>query len=240
MPSQADHITPTRLGPHPPWWYWLFRQLVRIIARVLFRIRVVGAENIPGGNYIVIANHLSWVDPFLLLMALPPAPRLYFIGPLQALNQGWKGWMVRTFDVMIAFERGAAFVGKEMLATSLLLLRKGAVLGLFPEGHLGHREGELEPLLRGIGHLVLKADCPVLPIALSGVQELYLRKPITIVIGKPFRVATEGHDRHAQVDAAVAQIAQALGDLIPPYVEHKPRIKLWRRLTYLLDRTPPP
>jgi 1-acyl-sn-glycerol-3-phosphate acyltransferase len=239
MTSQADHITPTRLGPHPPWWYLLFRQFVRIVARVLFRVRVVGAENIPDGNYIVIANHLSWADPFLLLTVLPPAPRLYFIGPLQALNQGWKGWMVRTFDVMIAFERGAAWVGKDMLKTSLLVLQKGAVLGLFPEGHLGPREGELEPLQRGIGHLVLKANCPVLPFALSGVQELYLRKPITVVIGKPFRVAAEGYGRHAEVDAAIARITDELRGLIPPYIEHKPRIKVWRRLTYLLDRTSP-
>jgi 1-acyl-sn-glycerol-3-phosphate acyltransferase len=238
--NKPERVTPTRLGSHPPWWYLLFRLFVRVEGHILFRLRVVGAENIPRGNYVVIANHLSWVDPFLLVMVLPPEPRLYFIGPLQALNEGWKAWMVRTFDVMIAFERGAAWIGKEMLKTALLVLREGAVLGLFPEGRLGSREGELQPLQRGVAHLVLKSDSPVLPIALSGVQELYLRKPITVIIGKPFRVATQGFDRHAEVDAAVEQITKELRELIPPYVEHKPIIKLWRRLTYLLDRTPPP
>lgn len=240
MTSQAEHITPIRLGPHPPWWYRLFRWFIWVAARLLFRVHVVGTANIPRGNYIVIANHLSWVDPFLLMMVLPAAPRLYFIGPLQALNRGWKGWMVRTFDVMIAFERGATWVGKEMLKASLRVLESGALLGLFPEGHIGPSEGELEPLQRGIGHLVLKADCPVLPVALSGVRELYLRKPITVVVGKPFRIATPGLDRHAEVDAALEQISHELRDLIPPYSEPHPRIKVWRRLTYLLDRTPPP
>lgn len=240
MSSQHERVTPTRLGPNPPWWYTLFRLFVNIVARVLFRVRIQGRANIPSGNYIVIANHLSWVDPFLLMMVLPPKPRMYYIGPYQAMNKGWKAWMVRTFDVMIAFERGATWVGKEMFKTSLLVLERGAVLGLFPEGRIGAREGELQPLQRGTGHLALRAGCPVLPIALSGVRELYLRKPIAIIVGKPFVIATQGLDRHGDVDAAVEQITKNLKDLIPPYTDPKPRFKLWTHLTYLLDDAPPP
>lgn len=240
MAARKDAFTPTRLDRRAPWWYFLFRGFFRLAARVLFRFRVVGMENVPKGNYIAIANHLSWVDPFLLMGVLPPEPRMYFIGPVQAANQGWKAWLIHTFDVMVAFERGATWVGKEMFKTSLQVLQTGAVLGLFPEGKIGPQEGELLPLQRGIGHLVLKAGCPVLPVALSGVRELYLKKPVTVTVGKPFRIATQGLDRHGDVDTALAQITQELRDLIPPYVEHKPRIKIWRHLTYLLDRTPPP
>ncbi len=236
----TDRITPTRLGPHPPWWYVLFRLFCRLTAHLLFRLRVDGRENIPKGNYIVIANHLSWIDPFLLVLALPSEPRLYFIGPFQAINAGWKGWILRTFDVMVAFERGATWQGKQMFKTSLEILHDGAVLGLFPEGKIGPREGELEPLQRGIGHLVLRAECPVLPVAFSGVRELYLRKQVTVVVGKPFQVTATGSDRHAEVDAAVERIAHELRSLIPPYVEPHPRVKLWRHLTYLLDKAPPP
>ncbi len=238
--SKTEAFTPTRPGPRPPWWYILFRLFLQVAARLLFRLQIEGTENIPKGNYIVIANHLSWIDPFLLMLALPSRPRLYFIGPVQALNMGWKAWAMRTFDVMVPFKRGAIWQGKEMFKTSLEVLQNGASLGLFPEGRIGPREGALQPLQRGIGHLVLKADCPVLPVALSGVRELYLRKSVTIVVGQPFRLASAGTDRHAEVDAAVARIARALRELIPPYVEPRPRIKVWRRLTYLLDRTPPP
>jgi 1-acyl-sn-glycerol-3-phosphate acyltransferase len=163
----------------------------------LFRVTVNGEENLPSGNYVVVANHLSWIDPFLLMVVLPAEPRLYFIGAQQALNRDWKEWFVRHFDVMIPFERGAVWVGKAVLQKPLGVLRAGAVLGLFPEGALGPQEGELQPLQRGIGHILLQADHPVLPIALSGVQELYQRKPITATIGKPIRISTEGLSHHA-------------------------------------------
>ena len=79
----------------------------------------------------------------------------------------------------------------------------------------------------------------LVPIALSGVQELYLRKPISMIVGQPFLVAGQGMDRHADVDAAVEQITTRLKAVIPPYVEYQPKVKMWRHLTYLLDRTPP-
>ncbi len=238
--EKTQDITPVRLGPNPPWWYILFRLFLKAAVRILFRVRVVGKANIPQGNYIVIANHLSWIDPFLLMMVLPARPRLYFIGPVQALNQGWKAWMLRTFDIMVAFARGASWQGTQMFKTSLAVLQDGAILGLFPEGQIGPREGELQPLQRGIGHLVLRGGRPVLPIALSGTRELYLGKPVTITVGEPFCVNSEGSDRHAEVDAAVEQIGRELRRTIPPYIEPHPRIKVWRRLTYLLDQTPPP
>src|SRR5712692_10162330 len=48
--------------------------------RLIFRFDVVGKANIPrSGNYIVIANHLNWLDEFTLLMLLPVEPRIHFL-----------------------------------------------------------------------------------------------------------------------------------------------------------------
>jgi 1-acyl-sn-glycerol-3-phosphate acyltransferase len=197
-------------------------------------MNIVGEENIPSGNYIVVANHLSWIDPFLLMLVLPPEPRLYFIGAQQAINRGWKDWLIRHFDVMIPFERGANWVGKAVLEQPLRVLHAGAVLGLFPEGKLGPSEGELQPLQRGIGHIVLQANFPILPVALSGVQELYFRKPITVIIGKPLRITTEKMNHQHAIDAAVQQTADALRMLIPRYEQPTPAFKFLRFLTNLL------
>jgi 1-acyl-sn-glycerol-3-phosphate acyltransferase len=218
----------------PRSWYVRARWTFQILARLLFRLRVVGRANIPAGNYIVVANHLSWIDPFLLMLVLPEYPRLYFIGARQALNRDWKARLAQKFDVMIPFERGATWVGKNVFAKPLQVLAAGAVLGLFPEGNLGPAEGALQPLRHGIGHIALRAQCPILPVALCGARELYLGKPITLIIGKPFRVQADGLARREALNAAVSQVADALRALLPPYVEPQPRFKAMRFLTNLL------
>lgn len=222
-------------SPHLPWRYRLFRLFLQASARILFETHVVGKENIPNGNYVVVANHLSWSDPFLLTAILPAEPRLYFIGAQQAINRGWKAWLMRRYDAFIPFERGAMWMGKEILTRPLQVLESGAALGLFPEGVLGTREGELQPLQRGIGHIVLHADYPILPVALSGVQELYLKKRITVTIGKAFHVA-KGNvvAGRAAVDSAIEQVTRALCALIPQYVEPNAGRKRMRFLTNLL------
>jgi 1-acyl-sn-glycerol-3-phosphate acyltransferase len=228
--------TPTKLSPRLPIRYRLFRRFLMVAGGVLFRVRVVGKENIPTGNYIVVGNHLNWIDPFLLMIALPAEPRLYFIGARQIANRRWKTWLMENFDGMIPVERGAGWVGKDIFSKPLQVLTSGAALGLFPEGNVGHNEGQLEPLQKGIGHFLLHAegDYPVLPIALSGVKELYWRKPLTVTIGKPFHAHVEGANQHAAVENSTRQVANALRAVIPPYEEPLVAHKYMRFLTNLL------
>lgn len=215
-----------------PLWYRLFYRFLHLAVRGLFRIQIVGAENIPAGNCIVVANHLSWVDPFLMMFALPLKTRLYFLGAKQAVDCRWKAWLMRRFDILIPFERGAAWMGRASYARSMQVIDAGAILGVFPEGRVGSQEGGLLPIQRGIGHVLLHAYCPVLPIALSGAQELYFRKPIKVIIGKPLRVNVDGLARRAAIDSIVVQVESTLRSLIPRYLPPNPPIKLMRFLTY--------
>jgi 1-acyl-sn-glycerol-3-phosphate acyltransferase len=215
----------------------LLRRLFGLAWRVLFRVRVVGRENLPDRNCIVVANHLSWIDHLLLWSMLPPEPRLYLVGASQSASSPFKVWLLHTFGGIITFERGAHWVGKDTLRRPLQALKSGASLLLFPEGNTGPKEGELLPLTRGVGHFVLLAPqgCPILPIALSGVQELYWKKPMTVIVGKQFCIQGEGLDRHAAVDAAVDQVAAALRSIIPPYEEPVVDKKRLLFLTHLAD-----
>jgi 1-acyl-sn-glycerol-3-phosphate acyltransferase len=215
----------------------VLRGLFALAWRVLFRVRVTGKENLPAHNCIIVANHLSWIDHLLLWSLLPPEPRLYLVGASQSISSPFKAWLLRTFGGVIAFERGAQWVGKDTLRKPLQALQNGASLLLFPEGDTGPKEGELMPLTRGIGHFVLLAPegCPILPIALSGVQELYWGKPMTVIIGKPFYIKSQGLDRRAAIEGAVNQVAAALRSLIPPYQEPIVAKKRLLFLTHLAD-----
>ncbi len=50
------------------------------VGRALFDIKVEGRQNIPTGNFIIVANHLSWLDAILILLYLPAEPRIYILG----------------------------------------------------------------------------------------------------------------------------------------------------------------
>ncbi|MGE5139278.1 MAG: lysophospholipid acyltransferase family protein, partial [Rudaea sp.] len=205
-------------GPRLPLRSRLLRLGFCLARDILFSVRIVGCGNIPASNAIVVANHLSWIDHLLLWTVLPAEPRLILLGAGQSNNSGFKDWLLRTFGGIIVFERGASWVGKDTLRKPVQTLENGASLLLFPEGNVGPNEGELGPLLKGVGHIVLRAPaaCPVLPIALSGVKELYWRKEMQVIIGSPLHVKVEGLDHRHAVDAAVNQVESALKANIPP------------------------
>ena len=235
MTNGNGSTRPVPITPRASMWYNVSRMAFRLLGLALFRIQVTGRENVPTGNYIVVGNHLNWIDPFLLMAYLPAEPRLYFIGAQAAVNRSWKGWLLDHFDVMIPARRGAAWLGRDILEKPKQVLAAGAVLGLFPEGKGGPQEGDMLPLERGVGHIVVSTGRPVLPVALSGVQELYLGKAIQVIIGKPVVVDTAGLGHRAAIDAVMEKVEAALRAILPPYVEPKPRIKLMRFLTRLLD-----
>ena len=59
-------------------------RLVRLVGvpllHLVFRFDVTGKENIPrSGNYLVIANHLNWLDEFAILLLFPVEPRIHFL-----------------------------------------------------------------------------------------------------------------------------------------------------------------
>src|SRR5256885_16916031 len=81
------------------------RASVRVILGALFRIRLEGCPPAEG-PYILAANHQGWVDGFLLLALLPPAPRLIFLGDEHGVtNKWWKRAVLALFESVICVDR---------------------------------------------------------------------------------------------------------------------------------------
>src|SRR5258708_12956328 len=76
-------------------------RIVRLIGvpllRLCFQFEVEGGENIPSsGNYLVIANHLNWLDEFALLLLFPVEPRLHFLAdPKDLVTRKFQWWLIR-------------------------------------------------------------------------------------------------------------------------------------------------
>src|SRR6266513_126349 len=70
-------------------------------------------------------------------------------------------------------------------------LQRGGVVALYPEGNYGQAEGEIMPFKKGFAHFAIDNHVAVLPVALSGTQDLWLRKTVRLIIG-PI-IETSGH-----------------------------------------------
>ncbi len=201
--------------------------------KLLFRFRVSGRINVPRDRpYIVVANHLNWLDSFALLIALPLAPRVHFIGWSNVLETRRLSWIIRTGKVgLVAIERDPAKRSsrrREMLRRLEQCVASGYPLVLFPEGQVGLEEGKLEKLHTGFARLALITGAPIVPVALSGTRRLWLGKRIQIAIGSP--ITPIG----ASQEEVVESTRLALTELMPPGEPHS-RFRLFeRRLTRLV------
>ena len=198
------------------------------LLNLLFRIRYEGRERIPrDGTYVIIANHLGWLDSFLILSAFPAEPRIHFLGNpsgLTARRLQW--WTVRQVGGFIPVDR--ARQGNDQLFEHVdRCLDRGGAIALYPEGEYGRQEGSLLPFRKGFAHFAIDHQVPVVPVGLSGTRELWLRKKVLVRIGEP--IATRGQTVEGLLPLARARI-QALLQQLPP--EPGPHL-LADRLTHL-------
>jgi 1-acyl-sn-glycerol-3-phosphate acyltransferase len=190
---------------------------------------VSGRGHIPDGPYVAIANHLNWIDPFTLLVVFPTQPRMHFLAnPANLVQHPVHWWFIRRIGGYIPVDLRHR-QGPELFRHVDRCLRLGGVVGIFPEAAYGPREGELQQTFHdGFAHFAVDNQVPVLPVALSGTKDLWLRKRVEVHIG---RALEPGDD----VKDLLARGRGALQALLPDYVEPpgpKPMRRLLTRLLY--------
>jgi len=187
------------------------RAAVRALAAALFRLKVTGVERLPRGGAVLVANHESWLDPIILPLSLPRKPAFL------AMEELWRmpgvGVVMRAYGPLaIPLRRGA--VDATALKRSLLALRSGALLIVFPEGGISP-DGRLRPFHQGAALLAARTQVPLVPVALVGTADalplgrtLPRLRPIAVRIGTPIAVpGAERADLARASEAAAAQIA---------------------------------
>ncbi|MFI5356449.1 MAG: AMP-binding protein [Opitutales bacterium] len=189
------------------------------LARLLYRVRASGAVRIPArGGVLLVANHLSYVDPVLLQLACPRPIR--FMG-YESLREHWFfDWAFRVTGAISLSRKNPT----EGMKLALRALQAGEVVAVFPEGHISHT-GQLMPLKRGFEVLARRAGVPVVPAFIDGIWgsvfsfagNTYLWKsprlmptPVFVAFGAPLPAdqATPAHVRKALLDLGVEAFDQ--------------------------------
>ena len=142
--------------------FWL-----ALVIRSVYRIRTIGIEHVPpSGGALLVANHLSFVDAFLVSAAIGRPVRFmmyraFFDTPLVGAFARWVG----AIPVSGEDSRSAKEASIEHAAE---LLRQGELVCIFAEGSIS-RSGSLLGFRRGLERIASRAGTPILPVSLDGV-----------------------------------------------------------------------
>lgn len=133
--------------------------LIRIIATPLFRIRVHGIENIPKDEkYIICANHKSFLDPIFVALAINR--QVHFIAKKELFEIPILKNILKKLNAIPAQRDGKDL---SVLRDSIKLIKKGKILGIFPEG-TRVKEIKRENIKDGAGYIALKSKTDILTI----------------------------------------------------------------------------
>ena len=153
----------------------------------------VGLDNIPKqGPFIVASNHISYLDHFFIGAQIikKTNQKIHFL----ATPEYWQ-WPL---GKQLADYTGAILIDKKdkksCLDPAIDLLKKGGIIGIFPEAHRNNGS-ELNQGKTGIARLAIWGQAPVLPVGYNGpytnsfgqvMKHLYLKtEPIKINFGQP-------------------------------------------------------
>ena len=189
--------------------------VIRAIFRALFCIRVSGLDNLPGGPVIACSNHLSWADPFLVLLFFPIEPRTYALADHNAVGRtGFRAAMMRLLKVVVTVSPDS---GYRALREMEDVLRRGGSLLIFPEGAPPPdvREGEVRQLKCGAAHLAIMSGTPLVPIGIAGTSELWLGRRLAMRVGRPINPADFTGTPRERALALNDRLARDIAALVP-------------------------
>ena len=249
------------LGRTPEARASIFYRLVRLLARAVifglfrFRIATSGHEHLPTGGYFIVgAAHRGWMDPFLVVHALPTEPRVWFLGSgPSTFTSRWREWLVHRLGGLLPVWRGGIGI-EQHVASARAVTGNGAVFAQMPEGTVSGPAGRIGPFRVGWALIALRIGAPIVPLAMAGTEELYLGKrmasrilPATSVgelLGGAWDgvLPAEGSREELDLarrltDALAARLGPVVEELHPGTVDppsHPRRFR--RRLTWLLLR----
>ncbi|MEQ1685668.1 MAG: MFS transporter [Burkholderiaceae bacterium] len=165
---------------------YLLRFVAFIVTRVVYRFKVRGDEHIPTqGAALLVCNHVSFVDP-ILLMAASPRP-IRFIMDSKIFRMPVLGWFFKLAKAIpIAPQREDPGTYELAFEKARAVLADGELLCIFPEGAIT-RDGELGEFKGGVMKLLETNPVPVVPLALQNLWGSYFSRVDGAAMKKPFR-----------------------------------------------------
>ena len=167
--------------------YIIIKNFSLIIFKLIFRLKIIGSENIPKtGPFVIVANHSSLLDGFVLVSSVKP--KITFMSAAYLFKMPFVGNILRGVGAIPVQGKGSDI---KLIKKAMKVLQAGGVLGIFPEGKIVNEKDGFSAKA-GAAYLAIKADVPIIPMAIKGANKVLplgakfpKLKKIEVKIGKP-------------------------------------------------------
>jgi 1-acyl-sn-glycerol-3-phosphate acyltransferase len=222
---------------------WVFRLVAFFLApilRLMFRVKTEGRENLPQGAYILVGNHLSYLDPlaFAYSVYLQMKRTPHYLAKEALFRIPVLGPLLPKVGQIPVYRSGRG--NDEPMKAAKEFLKAGQVIVIFPEGTLT-RDPELWPMRGKTGavRLAIELGLPIVPAAHWGVEKVlgpYTSKfkpnPAQLVrvkIGKPINFGQQPIDQLSSAELAekTEQVMRAIANLVGELRGETPPTELW-------------
>ena len=174
----------------------IFRLFGGAVAGIFYRVRTFGLQNLPPSGFLLVPNHMTYVDAVVLQLACPRPIR--FIVHESIYRIGWLNPIFRLVEAIPISNVRA----NDALREAASRIKQGEVVCIYPEGELS-RIGTLLNLRKGFELIAGLAACDVVPVWLDGLR------------GSIF--SFEGGSHFFKIPPRIRQTATvAFGSPIPP------------------------
>jgi 1-acyl-sn-glycerol-3-phosphate acyltransferase len=192
--------------------------VLHILFKTLLRLEVVGLENVPlEGPLILAMTHTNFLDPALAGAVMPR--EVVIMSKVENFWHPVLGIIVRLYG---AFPVRRGEMDRQAIRCSLEVLAGGQALLMAPEGTRSG-DGRLQKGHDGMTFIALRADAPILPMAIMGGEHFWAnlsrlrRTPVKIVIGNVFCFSPgRERGRRAIINKMTKEAMYQLASLLPP------------------------
>ncbi|MFO8192002.1 MAG: lysophospholipid acyltransferase family protein [Bacillota bacterium] len=194
--------------------YAFGRLIFAIYLKIFLRFHVYGREHIPVRRpFIICANHIKWLDPAAVAVAMPPTTKIYFMAKKELFSNIVFSYILNKVGAFPVNRQDADYAA---FRRAFQLLRHGKVLGLFPEGTRS-KDGKLQKAYGGAAFIAVRSGAPILPVAILGPYRFF--KPVHVYIGSPFvlppLIYEQKEDKKMMLEEMSREIMNNIRDLLP-------------------------
>lgn len=199
-------------------YYRSWHYLLRAVVPTAVYMKVRGLHHVPkSGPCLIVGNHLSMIDPISLLAYVPR--HVHFMTKAELFDQ-WPLSVLLPPGKPVMVHRGRA--DRQALRLAEQYLKGGDPVAIYAEGTRA-KVGEAQEARAGVVYLASRANCPIVPVAISGTERIfskrfpwYRRVRVEMTFGAPFMLSDLGEVTRQNRDLIAQEVMARVADLLPP------------------------
>ena len=181
--------------------------IVSAIIKVLFRVKIEGAENLPSDRgYVCCSNHISFIDPVFYIVKTKK--RICYMAKAELFKNKFASWLFKKVGAFPVDRKGS---DTGSVTHAINIVKTGGILGIFPEGTRS-KDGKPAKAKSGAAYIANATGADVVPMAIVVKEKVKIFCKVRLIIGKPIphsEIHFEGTDRKG-LRAASTRIMQEI------------------------------